>query len=96
MATPTASLLSRPESAGNAGKRCCAQVEAAEAREADDTIFDPYAAESTGEFFAVMSEVFFEEPVLLRAEYADLYALLCRFYRQDPAARDAEQPAGHL
>lgn len=74
----------------------CAQVDDAEAREADDTIFDPYAAESTGEFFAVMSEVFFEEPVLLRAEYADFYALLCRFYRQDPAARDEDQTGDNV
>ena len=35
-----------------------------------------------------MSEVFFEDPQLLRAEYPAFYALLARFYRQDPAARD--------
>ena len=54
----------------------------------DDTAFDPYAAETPGEFFAVMSEAFFETPALLRGEYPDFYALLCCFYRQDPAARD--------
>ena len=66
----------------------CARVNDAEERGDDDTVFDPYAAEAPGEFFAVMSEVFFETPDLLRSEYADFYTLLCRFYRQDPAARD--------
>ena len=53
----------------------------------DDTAIDPYAAESPGEFFAVLSEVFFADAALLRQEYPDVYALLARFYRQDPAAR---------
>ena len=66
----------------------CLQVDDAEARGEDDTAFDPYAAETPGEFFAVMSEIFFEDPRLLRAEYPDFYVLLARFYRQDPAARD--------
>ena len=51
------------------------------------TAIDPYAAEDPGEFFAVLSEVFFVEPALLKAEYADVYALFSRFYGQDPAAR---------
>ena len=46
---------------------------------------DPYAAESPAEFFAVMSEVFFGNPSLLRAEYPQVYAQLRLFYRQDPA-----------
>ncbi|MET0732649.1 MAG: M90 family metallopeptidase [Casimicrobiaceae bacterium] len=53
----------------------------------EDTAIDPYAAEDPGEFFAVLSEVFFVEPALLKAEYADVYALFSRFYGQDPAAR---------
>lgn len=48
---------------------------------------DPYAAEAPAEFFAVMSEAFFETPSLLRDEYPDVYAQLRLFYRQDPAAR---------
>ena len=40
-----------------------------------------------GEFFAVLSEVFFADPLLLRDEYPDVYAQFARFYRQDPAAR---------
>lgn len=52
-----------------------------------DTAIDPYAAESPGEFFAVLSEVFFAEPRLLRETYPAVYAQFARFYRQDPAAR---------
>lgn len=58
----------------------CAQVERGE-----ETLIDPYASENPPEFFAVMSEVFFLEPLELRAEYPRVYAQLCRFYRQDPA-----------
>ena len=53
----------------------------------EDTDIDPYAAESPAEFFAVLSEVFFAEPALLLREYADVYDLLRRYYRQDPARR---------
>jgi MtfA peptidase len=53
----------------------------------DDTAIDPYAAESPAEFFAVLSEVFFADPTLLREEYPTVYGHLARFYRQDPAAR---------
>ena len=50
----------------------------------EDTLLDPYAAESPAEFFAVMSEAFFETPDLLFAEYPQVYAELARFYRQEP------------
>jgi len=53
----------------------------------EDTTIDPYAAEAPGEFFAVMSEAFFEIPDVVLAEYPELYAQLRQFYRQDPAAR---------
>jgi Mlc titration factor MtfA (ptsG expression regulator) len=53
----------------------------------EDTAIDPYAAEAPGEFFAVLSEVFFAEPSLLLDEYPDVYRAFTRFYRQDPAAR---------
>jgi Mlc titration factor MtfA (ptsG expression regulator) len=52
----------------------------------EDTAIDPYAAETPGEFFAVLSEVFFAEPALLVDEYPDVYREFARFYRQDPAA----------
>ncbi|MEK7736818.1 MAG: M90 family metallopeptidase [Pseudomonadota bacterium] len=51
-----------------------------------ETALDPYAAESPAEFFAVMSEAFFETPQLLREEYPAVYAQLKLFYRQDPLA----------
>jgi Mlc titration factor MtfA (ptsG expression regulator) len=51
------------------------------------TKLDPYAAESPGEFFAVMSEAFIERPEIVRADYPDVYAQLSAFYRQDPYAR---------
>ncbi|MDQ2917999.1 MAG: zinc-dependent peptidase, partial [Pseudomonadota bacterium] len=36
---------------------------------------------------AVLSEVFFAEPSLLRDEYPAVYREFARFYRQDLAAR---------
>ena len=55
----------------------------------EETEIDPYAAESPAEFFAVLSEVFFADPVLLQQEYPDVYAQFARFYRQDLATRSA-------
>jgi Mlc titration factor MtfA (ptsG expression regulator) len=48
---------------------------------------DAYAATSPAEFFAVLSEVFFETPVVAQRLYPDVYDQLAQFYRQDPAAR---------
>jgi len=53
----------------------------------EETAIDPYAADSPAEFFAVLSEVFFAEPQLLRDEYPEVYAQFAQFYRQDPARR---------
>ncbi len=53
----------------------------------EDTAIDEYAAENPAEFFAVISEAFFETPLTVRNEYPDVYAQLALFYRQDPAAR---------
>ena len=55
----------------------------------EETELDPYAAESPAEFFAVMSEAFFETPLLLQEQYPDVYVALKSFYRQDPAPREA-------
>ena len=46
---------------------------------------DPYAAEEPGEFFAVCSEMFFDVPEALRANYPEIYAQLSAFFRCDPA-----------
>lgn len=45
---------------------------------------DRYAASSPAEFFAVCSEVFFERPDILNAEYPGVYQNLHKFYHQDP------------
>jgi len=52
-----------------------------------DTWLDPYAAEAPGEFFAVVSEAFFEAPNETRRRYPDVYEQLKQYYRQDPARR---------
>ena len=52
-----------------------------------DTWLDPYAAEHISEFFAVLTEAFFEDGRETRRRYPDVYAQLKLFYRQDPAAR---------
>jgi Mlc titration factor MtfA (ptsG expression regulator) len=53
----------------------------------EETIIDPYASEHPAEFFAVLSESFFELPDVVVAEYPALYELLQRYYRQDPLVR---------
>ena len=45
---------------------------------------DPYGLENPGEFFAVASELFFEEPRALLDFSQDLYRQLALFYRQVP------------
>jgi Mlc titration factor MtfA (ptsG expression regulator) len=52
-----------------------------------DTTIDPYATENPAEFFAVLSEYFFEVPDVLKQEYPAVYRLLAQFYRQDTLAR---------
>lgn len=51
------------------------------------TAIDPYAATSPAEFFAVLSEVFFETPAILAAIYPAVYAQMKAYYRQDPLRR---------
>jgi len=50
------------------------------------TDIDDYGATNPPEFFAVVTEMFFEKPVQLRARHPDLYAALQDFYQQDPAS----------
>jgi Mlc titration factor MtfA (ptsG expression regulator) len=58
----------------------------------DDTILeintigsdiDMYAATNTAEFFAVISEYFFEQPALLQQHHPAVFALLQRIYRTE-------------
>jgi Mlc titration factor MtfA (ptsG expression regulator) len=58
----------------------CVRVDADE-----DTVLDPYGAESPEEFFAVASEAFFVVPREMLGEHPALYRLLVGYYRQDPA-----------
>jgi Mlc titration factor MtfA (ptsG expression regulator) len=60
----------------------CTRVDAGE-----HTAIDPYAASDPAEFFAVLTEVFFETPRLLDSEYPSIYRQLQQFYRQHPLAR---------
>lgn len=46
-----------------------------------------YGASSPAEFIAVISEEFFERPLLVQTRYPQVYDLLRKFYRQDPMPR---------
>jgi Mlc titration factor MtfA (ptsG expression regulator) len=54
---------------------------------------DPYGATNPPEFFAVVTEMFFERPRQMRKQHPQLYAELLAFYRQDPATlvEDADE-----
>jgi MtfA peptidase len=62
------------------------------------TLLDPYAGTNAGEFFAVATEHFFDQPCALADRHPELYDVLRSFYRQDPAARqrrfEPDLPAG--
>lgn len=51
------------------------------------TSIDPYAAEKPAEFFAVVTEEFFEVPERLHRYHPNIYEQLRLFYRQDPLQR---------
>ncbi|MBD1393953.1 M90 family metallopeptidase [Mucilaginibacter glaciei] len=46
---------------------------------------DPYATTNEAEFFAVVSEYFFEKPDQFQTKHPELYDILSRTFRQDPA-----------
>jgi Mlc titration factor MtfA (ptsG expression regulator) len=60
----------------------CARVDAGK-----HTRIDPYATTDPAEFFAVLTEVFFEMPQIIHQEYPAIYWQLQQFYRQNPLAR---------
>lgn len=66
----------------------CARVDAGV-----NTEIDPYATTDPAEFFAVLTEVFFETPHQLNTEYPDVYRQLQQFYRQHPLMR--QEPHEH-
>jgi Mlc titration factor MtfA (ptsG expression regulator) len=47
---------------------------------------NPYGATNEAEFFAVVSEYFFERPDLLQSNHPELYELLETIFRQHPAS----------
>ncbi len=51
------------------------------------TLIDPYGATNPAEFFAVITELFFEKPTALKKKHPELYEQLKGFYLQDPLAR---------
>jgi Mlc titration factor MtfA (ptsG expression regulator) len=53
---------------------------------AQPSLIGPYAATSPAEFFAVTTELFFERPDALAAEWPALYEQLKRCYRLDPVS----------
>ncbi|MGA7119168.1 MAG: M90 family metallopeptidase [Polyangiaceae bacterium] len=61
-------------------------------QEGHRTSLDPYGATNPAEFFAVVTEAFFGQPVALRSKHPALYEQLRGFYRQDPASRSLRAP----
>jgi Mlc titration factor MtfA (ptsG expression regulator) len=49
------------------------------------SLISDYGATDPAEFFAVVTEIFFEQPQRLATEHPALYGELARFYRVDPA-----------
>ncbi|MFT4022245.1 MAG: zinc-dependent peptidase [Flavihumibacter sp.] len=52
---------------------------------ANKSDINPYGATNQAEFFAVASEYFFERPELLRQKHPELYEMLEKVFKQDPA-----------
>ena len=50
----------------------------------EPSLFSDYGATDPAEFFAVISEVFFEQPQRMAAQHPALYQELARFYRLEP------------
>ena len=50
-----------------------------------ETLLDEYGASDPAEFFAVVTESFFEIPQHLQEEHPELYDELRQYFRQDPA-----------
>jgi len=50
-------------------------------------LIDAYGATNPAEFFAVVTEAFFEKPLQLKNRHPELYQQLRSFYQQDPGNR---------
>ncbi|HPV51515.1 MAG TPA: M90 family metallopeptidase, partial [Smithella sp.] len=51
------------------------------------TFLDAYGATNEAEFFAVATEHFFEQPLIMEKNAPELYRRLREYYGQDPASR---------
>jgi Mlc titration factor MtfA (ptsG expression regulator) len=60
------------------------------------TLIDNYGTTNPAEFFAVITEAFFEQPRALKRKHPALFAQLQRFYRQDPTTYSAEPATADL
>lgn len=54
------------------------------------TLLDDYGATNPAEFFAVITEAFFERPRALKKKHPRVYEQLQRFYKQDPTTYSVE------
>jgi len=82
-----------PPMAGRTRRARWARVLEAEFRALQDcvrddrpTLFSAYGAGDPAEFFAVVSEAFFEQPGPLAAAHRELYRVLSDYYRVDPSS----------
>ncbi|MGH7603330.1 MAG: zinc-dependent peptidase [Gemmatimonadaceae bacterium] len=57
----------------------------------EETLIDAYGATNPAEFFAVITEAFFERPRALRKRHPALFMQLQQFYRQDPTTYSLEE-----
>ena len=57
------------------------------AERGQETLIDQYGATDPAEFFAVVTEAFFEIPKALHEKHPELYEELKKFFHQDPLAR---------
>ena len=71
---------------GSAGSTVCT-AEYYGVRDGVDGWLRPYAGTNPSEFFAVATEAFFTRPVAMTQDKPELYDVLSRYYRQDPATR---------
>lgn len=55
------------------------------------TGIDAYAAKNPAEFFAVVSEAFFEIPDVLKRIWPGVYEQLSLYYRQQPSTQDHKE-----
>lgn len=57
------------------------------------TLMDRYGATDPAEFFAVLTETFFEKPRRLKTEHPALYEQMASYFHQDPASWTPPIPA---